>query len=309
MSRDSSMRDRTVSATSKKYRSTPMFGARQRDPARHLVRPRRPHEVAAVRVDVHRELDVRERVHDPVLVADLGLGLLERAREHVARAGRVGAVVAVEQRADGVVAVEVDADRVAVGRRPPVTAAGGRAVVDHVAALGLEVVQRVVPAVRVDRGDDEDVEVVDQLLRRRIGRVVTDQPFAGLQARDRRHPLASVLLAVDEDADLRTVAHLADPQHLHLERPALHVRRRVQPVAQRHARARLRDAGAGVSADRERLQLGARRRGGVDRRHDLGRRAGGRAGRVGGEANRQVVARPSSPTAASPGRRDSRAGR
>jgi hypothetical protein len=40
-------------------------------------------------------------------------------------------------------------------------------------------------------------------------------------------PLASVLLAVEEDADLGAVADGADPVHALLERTALHVRRSV----------------------------------------------------------------------------------
>ena len=243
-----------------------------------------------MRVDVDRELDVRERVHDPVLVADLRLGLLERAREDVARAARVGAVVAVEERADGVVPVQVDTERVPVRRRRAVAGARGRAVAGHVAALGLEVVQRVVPAVGVDRRHDEDVEVVDELLRLRIGRVVAHEPLARLHARDRGDPLTRVLLAVDEHADLRAVADLADAQRLHLERAALDVGRGVQPVRHRHARTRLRDAGAGVTANGVRTQFRGCVRVRVDRRDDLRRRARERAGVVRGQADRQVIA-------------------
>ena len=123
--------------------------------------------------------------------------------------------VAVEGRADAVVAVEVDAPR---GPRQRVLEGLRQAVVDHVAALVVVVVERVVAAVRVDRRDDEDVEVVDQFLRLRVDRVVAQQPLRRLQAGDRGDPLTRVLLAVDEDADLRPAAILADPQHLHLER-------------------------------------------------------------------------------------------
>ena len=54
---------------------------RQRHAALRDVRAWRPHEIAAVGVEVDRELDVRERVRDPVLVADLRLGHLRRAGE------------------------------------------------------------------------------------------------------------------------------------------------------------------------------------------------------------------------------------
>ena len=115
---------------------------------------------------------------DPVLVLDLRLGGLRRAREGLARAARARAVVAVEQRADRVVAVEVDAPGVAVA-----DAAGGggdRAVVLHVLALHAAVVERRVAAVGVDRREDEDVELVDVLLGRRVRRVVADQALGGL---------------------------------------------------------------------------------------------------------------------------------
>jgi hypothetical protein len=100
----------------------------------------------------------------------------------------------------------------------------------------------------VDRRDDEDVEVVDQLARLRMDRVVAQQAFGRLEAGDRRDPLARVLLAVDEDADLGAVALLADPEHLHLERRAVDVRRGVEEVRQARARRGLGDA---VAGDRE----------------------------------------------------------
>ena len=128
---------------------------RQRLAARVLVRARRPHEVAAVGVDVVRELDALERVRDPVLVPDLRLGRLARTGERLAGAARARAVVAVEQRADRVVAVEVDAPL-----EPRAGAAGGlrdRAVVRQVLALDGVLVERRVATVRVDRRDDEDV--------------------------------------------------------------------------------------------------------------------------------------------------------
>ena len=48
--------------------------------------------------------------------------------------------------------------------------------------------------------------------------VVAQQLLRGLEARQRRRPLTRVLLAVEEDADLRAVAPLPDPQHVLLER-------------------------------------------------------------------------------------------
>ena len=230
MPRDDLMCDRIVSATLKKYFSMPMFGAGSVTRPGLDVRARRPHEVAAVRVDVVRELDALERVADPVLVLDLGLGGLRDAREHLARAGGAGAGVAVEQRADGVVAVEVDAPGL-----PVADAAGGgrdRAVALHVLALHAVVVERVVAAVRVGRREDEDVELVDVLLGRRVGRVVAHEPLGGLEARDRGDPLAGVLLAVEEHADRVVRAVLADPVHLLRERALLDVAR-VRPDERR----------------------------------------------------------------------------
>ena len=63
--------------------------------------------------------------------------------------------------------------------------------------------------------------VVDELPRRLVDPVVPEQLLRGLEARQRRRPLAGVLLAVEEDADLLAVALLADPHHRVLERPAL----------------------------------------------------------------------------------------
>ena len=212
------MWDRIVSATSKKYFSMPMFGAGRVTRPVARVRARRPHEVAAVGVDVVGELDALVRVRDPVLVADLRLGGLERPGERLARAGRARAGEAVEERADRVVAVEVDAPRVAVGH--VVARRGRRAVVRQVLALHAVVVERGVAAVRVRDREDEDVELVDVLLGRRVRRVVADQPLGGLQAGDRRDPLTRVLLAVQVDADRVVGAVLADPVHLLLERAA-----------------------------------------------------------------------------------------
>ena len=49
--------------------------------------------------------------------------------------------------------------------------------------------------------------------RVRVDRVVAEQLLGGLEAGERRRPLARVLLAVEEHADLGAVAALADPQH------------------------------------------------------------------------------------------------
>ena len=184
----------------------------------------RPHEVAAEAVDVVRELDVVERVRDPELVPDLRLGSLRRARVDVADAAVGRADVAVEDRRKRVVAVQVDAPRVARRgvegrvRRRAVRAASAasrssprmgcrsprrrrRSGWSCCAAAG-EVVRRVVRAVRVRRRKDEDVEVVDEVPRPPVERVVVEQLRGGLQAGQRRRPLTGVLLAVQEDADL-----------------------------------------------------------------------------------------------------------
>ena len=111
----------------------------------------------------------------------LGLGQLGRALERVADAARRRAVVAVEARPDAVVAVQVDAPGVAPAR----IGVRVRAVVRHVPPLRGEVVEAVVRAVRVVRRDQEDVGVLDDLLGRRVGRVVAHEPLGGLE-RDRR---------------------------------------------------------------------------------------------------------------------------
>ena len=288
MLRCSLMRARIFSPASKKYFSMPMFGAGRGDASRHHVGARRPHEVAAEGVDVVRELDVRERVHDPLLVLDLRLGVLARAVVDVAGAARRRAEVAVERRVLAVVAVEVDAPGVAGGR---VADAEGRgAVVGHVAALGGEVVHRVVAAIRVDVRHDEDLDLVHQLLGVGVRRVVLDEPLGGLDAAQAGGPLASVLLAVEEHADLGAVPNGADAVHALLERAARHVRRRVEEVVQVDLGPRLHGGGPGVVAEGrgrdERRGCGV----GVDRRDDLGRRAGGRAGRVGRQVDEDVLA-------------------
>ena len=183
-------------------------------------------------------------------------------------------------------------------------------------------------AVRVDDREDEDVELVDVLLRRRVGRVVANEPLRGLEARDRRHPLAGVLLAVEEDADRVVAPVLADPVHLLVERAPLDVprigpdegrgrsgdiagpvhRAAAQAVAQPHLRARerrpIRRAGhdlvrpgrrrrddplARVARVRERRDECAGSRIGVDRGDDLRRRARGRAVSARGEVDDDVL--------------------
>ena len=210
------------------------------------VRARRPHEVAAEAVDVVRELDVRERVRDPELVLDLGLGRLRtgprtrrwctsttrrcsrrrssptvllRFRSTPHRLREAGSVLTYGTPLSG-----LRPRRPEVGRERVVgLLAALDAVVRQVAPLHVEVVHRVVGAVRVRRRQDEDVEVVDQLARAPVDRVVAQQLLGGLQARQRRRPFTRVLLAVEEDADLRAVALLADAHDRVLERPALDV--------------------------------------------------------------------------------------
>ena len=143
--------------------------------------------------------------------------------------------------------------------------------VGHRLALAVEVVHRVVRPVRVRRREDEDVEVVDELPRRLVDRVVPEQLLRGLEARQRRRPLAGVLLAVEEDADATAVDALvgavagpvlADPHHEVLERAALHVRvrRRREEVGQVDLRPRLDDARSRVAAVRLRDELARPRR-------------------------------------------------
>ena len=149
-------------------------------------------------------------------VLALGLGQLGRALERVVDAARRRAVVAVEARRDAVVAVEVHAPGVAAGR----IGVGVRAVVGHVPALGGEVVEAVVRAVRVVGRDQEDVGVVDDVLGRGVGRVVAHEPLGGLDRDRDRHPLAGVVVRLDQHARLGAVAVLADPQRADGERAA-----------------------------------------------------------------------------------------
>ena len=287
MLRCSLMRARIFSPASKKYFSMPMFGAGAVTRPSSDVGARRPHEVAAVGVDVVGELDVRERVRDPLLVLDLRLGVLRRAgvrRRWCSSSTRRSSRRTASTR---VVAVEVDAPGVAGGR---VGVARDGAVVGHVLALRVEVVHRVVAAVRVDVRQDEDLDVVQQLLGLGVRGVVAHEPLGGLDAGQARRPLASVLLAVEEDADLGAVADGADAVHALLERAALHVRRSVEEVVQVHLGADRHDAGAGVAAIRHGGHQRRRRGAGVDRGDDLRGRARERARVVGRQVDDDVLA-------------------
>ena len=166
------------------------------------------------------------------------------------------------------------------------------AVVGEVAALEVEVVDRVVRAVGVGRRQDEDVEVVDEAAGRRVDRVVAQQLLGRLQAGQRRRPLAGVLLAVEEDADPGAVAPLSDPHDGVAERSTRHVAvgRRSEEVGQVDLGPGGDGAAPGVAAVGLGDEPGVRRRAGVDRGHDLSRRAHRRAARVGGEPDEQVVA-------------------
>ena len=192
--------------------------------------------------------------------------------------------VAVEQRADGAVAVEVDAPVVAVA--DVAARLAEHAVVRHVAALGAEVVERVVTAVRVHRRQDEDVEVVDVGLGGGIGRVVAHEPLGRLQARDRGDPLTRVLLAVDEHAGLGAVADRAACRcagRAGRTGRALDVRRAVvRELTMCHSSQLTRathrdDARARVAVVQVRRHERARARVGVDRVADLRGRARRRA--------------------------------
>ena len=199
-----------------------------------------------------------------------------RALERVADAARRRAVVAVEAGPDAVVAVEVHAPGVAAAR----IGVRVRAVVGHVPALGREVVERVVRAVRVVRRDQEDVGVLDDVLGRRVVRVVREQPLGGLERDRHRHPLTGVVGRLDEHARLGAVTVLADPQRADRVRPARHLARGragallVEEVGEDDRRRRRRhDARARVGA----VRVGAvdQARGArLDRGRDLRRRAG-----------------------------------
>ena len=184
---------------------------------------------------------------EPDDVLALRLGQLRRALVGVVDAARRRAVVAVEAGRDAVVAVQVDAPRVAAARIGVVV----RAVVGHVPPLGGEVVEAVVRPVRVVRRDQEDVGVLDDVLGRRVARVVAHEPLGGLERDRRRHPLARVVLRLDQHAGLGAVAELADPQRADRVRAARHLAGRragallVEEVGQHdRGRGRLHDPGA-----------------------------------------------------------------
>ena len=173
---------------------------------------------------------------------------------------------------------------------------------DRLRALRGEVVHRVVPAVGVAVGVDEDLGVVEQLLGLGVGRVVAHEPLGGLEAGQAGRPLARVGLAGEEHADLRAVPVRADAVHALLERAALDVGGRVEEVLQRlHLAARARDAGARVAAVGRRGDERARGRAGVDGRDDLRRGAGD--GAVGALPSVTLIALPSTPTATARSRR------
>ena len=192
---------------------------------------------------------------EPDDVLGLRLGQLRRSLVRVAGAARRRARVAVEARPDPVVAVQVDAPGVAAGR----IGVRVRAVVGHVPPLRGEVVEAVVRPVGVVGQDEEDVGVVDDLLRLRVGLVVVHQPLGRLQRGRRGHPLAGVVLRLDQDTGLAPVAVLADPQDGDRGRAARHLALRcadallVEEVGQRdRARSSADDAGARVGAVRVR---------------------------------------------------------
>ena len=166
---------------------------------------------------------------------------------------------------------------------------GVLAVVGQVRAA-VRVIQRMRGAVAVDLRDDEDVQPVDERGRLRVAPVVAQEPLRGLEADARGRDLVAVLLAVEEDADLRTVTVLADPQHPLVLRPARERRRRAQQVAQRRDRACHDHAVAGRGAVQRRRRHVGERRVGVERGDDLRRRAGDRARGVGGQADADRVA-------------------
>ena len=180
---------------------------RRRDAAVRDVGARLPEQLAAVGVHRHEELDVgvlRDEIDD---VGAFGLRQLRRPLVGVVDATRRRAVVAVEARADAVVTVEIHAP----GGAPRRIGVVVRAVVGHVAPLGGEVVEAVVRAVGIVGRDQEDVGALDDLLGRGVRRVVAHEPFRGLERDRRRHPLAGVVLRLDQHAGLGAVAELADP--------------------------------------------------------------------------------------------------
>ena len=231
---------------------------------------------------------VNVRLH-PDLVADLGLGELERAGVVAAQAVRGRrALEAVVDRAD---------EKLRFMSTPQLLRAAGsvalpgivRAVVRQVLAP-VGVIQRVDRAVAVDLRDDEDVEVVDELRRLGIGAVVAHEALRGLGAHAGGRDLVAVLLAVEEDADLGLVADLADPQHVLGLRAARDRGGGAQQVAERGDRAGDGMPRGRVGAVLARGHERGGRRVGVDRVDDLRRGARDRAGGAGGEADRDRVA-------------------
>ena len=139
--------------------------------------------------------------------------------------------------------------------------------------------------------------------RLRVGPVVAHEPLRGLEADARGRDLVAVLLAVEEDADLRAVARLADPQHVLGLRAARERRRRAQQVAERRDRAGHDDCVAGRGAPQRRGHDVGERRVGVQRGDDLRRGARDRARGVRRQADADRVAGDAHRSAASPPRR------
>ena len=248
-------------------------------------------------MDIHREADVGEVLDQPHLIPGLGFRQLLRTGVGLAQRVGAGAAVAVVDAADPEVAVDVDPPGVPPGRvahlRP--------AVVDQVLALGCGVVERVVGAVGVDAGHDEDIQIVDQLPGVRMRVVVVEQPHGRLHDHQRRLALPGVLLGVDEDARLRAVAVLADAERPDDEGLTADVFRGVEVVRQLYRALRGDQAQAGVAAvveSRDRQAVV-----GVDGPDHVVGGAGDVAGRVGGgrhdhgpgllvEGHRQRLVRP-----------------
>ena len=227
----------------------------------------RPHEVAAGRVDVVRELDVLERVLDPDLVPGLGLGELEQAGGVAAGAARARrALEAVEDRADGEVAVDVDAVAVAVGRVAEVL--GARRVRSSRGPCWCGAASRRSSghAVAVDLREDEDVQVVDERRGLGVGAVVAHEALRGLEADARGRDLAA--RAPGSTGRRRPSSRRATlPMRsiVLVLRAARDRRRGAQQVAERRGDARLDDAVAGGGAVLASRGRRARVRVGVDR--------------------------------------------
>ncbi len=221
--------------------------------------------------------------------------------EHGGAAARAAAEVAVEDRAGGEVPLDCDAPRPA---RERVVGDAGGAAVDERLRLIREVVVAEVGAVGVRVRNDEQLHVLEQRGRGRVGAVVAQQALDELDGGERRDPLAAVRLGEDEDADPGAVPVHADPQQPLLEWVAGNGARGRQEVRQGVRRGRDRVAGAGVAAVRLRRDQRGGRHVGVDRRDHLGGRAGQRTAAVGRQADGDQVPDRRRPRAARSPRRD-----